>query len=57
MAHTTQVMPSLKAVNFNYFLSVKGFLEHDHITVNTTIIYKQSNRYISKFINEPMTIV
>ena len=23
MAHTTQVMPSLKAVNFNYFLSVE----------------------------------
>ena len=42
MAHTTQVMPSFKAVNFNYFLSVKnmleeGLLEHDHITVNITI--------------------
>ena len=39
--YTTQVMPFLKSVNFNYFLSVKnmleeGLLEHDHITLNTT---------------------
>ena len=38
----TQVMRSLKPVNFNYFLSVKnmleeGLLEHDHITLNTTM--------------------
>ena len=38
----TQVMQSLKPVNFNYFLSVKnmleeGLLEHDHITLNTTM--------------------
>ena len=37
-----QVMRSLKPVNFNYFLSVKdmleeGLLEHDHITLNTTM--------------------
>ena len=40
--YTTQVMPSLKAVNLNHFFSVKimleeGLLEHDHTTVNTTI--------------------
>ena len=39
--YTTQVMPSLKPVSFYYFLSVKleeeGLLEHDHITMNTTI--------------------
>ena len=36
--YTIQVMPSLKPVNFNYFLSLKnmldeGLLKHDHITV------------------------
>ena len=39
--YTTQMMPSLKAVNFDYFFSVKtckileeGLLEHDHSVVN-----------------------
>ena len=41
--YTTHVMPSLKPVNFNYFLLVKnvlkeGLLEHEHIALNTTII-------------------
>ena len=58
--YTTQVMPVLKPVNF---LSVKnmlkeGLLEHDHITLNTTVycVTKQQidNR---KFIHEPKTIV
>ena len=53
-------MPALKPVNF---LSVKnmleeGLLEHDHITLNTTVycVTKQQidNR---KFIHEPKTIV
>ena len=40
--YMTQVIPSLKPENFNYFLSVKnmleeGLLEFDHITLNTTI--------------------
>ena len=38
--YTTQVMPSLKPVSFYYLLSVKleeGLLEHDHITMNSTI--------------------
>ena len=63
LPNTTQVMSSLKPVNFNYFLSVKsmleeGLLEHDHITLNTTIycVTKQQidNR---KFVHEPTTIV
>ena len=44
------MMPSLKAVNFNYFLSVKNMLEeslleHDHIAVYTTI-YCVTNQQI-----------
>ena len=61
---TTQVMSSLKPVNFNYFLSVKnmleeGLLEHDHVTLNTTIycVTKQLQIDNRKFVHEPTTIV
>ena len=56
-------MPSLKPVNFNYFLSVKNMLEedlleHDHITSNTTIYCVTKQRVDNrKFIREPTTIV
>ena len=51
--YTTQVMQSLKAVNFNYFLSVKnmleeGLLEHDHIALNTTIYYVTKQHKITR---------
>ena len=46
--YMTQVMPSLRAVNFNYSLSVKhmseGLLEHDHIRVNTTLCNRATDR-------------
>ena len=61
--YMTQVMPSLKPVNFNYFLFVKnvleeGLLEHDHVTFNTTI-YCVTKQQIDdqKFIHEPTAIV
>ena len=59
----TQVMRSLKLVNFNYFLSVKnmleeGLLEHDHITLNTTM-YCVTKQLIDnqKIIHELTTIM
>ena len=59
----TQVMRSLKPVNFNYFLSVKnmleeGLLEHDHITLNTTM-YCVTKQLIDneQIIHELMTIM
>ena len=61
--YMAQVMPSLKPVNFNYFLFVKnmleeGLLEHDHITLNTRI-YCVTKQQIDDqtFIHEPTTIV
>ena len=62
--NTTQVMSSLKPVNFNYFLSDKnmpeeGLLEHDHVALNTTIycLTKQLQIDNRKFVHEPTTIV
>ena len=61
--HTTQVMPSLKPVNFNDFLLVKnileeGLLEHDHITLKTTI-YCETKQQIDnrKCSHKPTTIL
>ena len=60
--YTSQVMPSLKPVNFNYFLSVfnmleEGLLELDHTTLNTTI-YCTTKQQIDnrKLIHEPKAI-
>ena len=60
----TQVMSSLEPMNFNYFVSVKnmleeGLLEHDHVTLNTTIycVTKQLQIDNQKFVHEPKTIV
>ena len=46
-------VPSLKTMNFNYFLSVKmmleGLLERDHATVNTTIYYVTNQQIDNNF--------
>ena len=61
--YTRQVLPSLKPVNVNYFLSVKNMLEEgsserDHITLNTTIYCVKKQQIVKrKFIHEPATIV
>ena len=56
--YTTQVMPSLKLVNFNCFeflsdMLEEGLLEHDHISLNTT--KQQIDNW--NFTQEPTTIV
>ena len=58
----SQVISSLKQENLSYSLLVEnvseeGLLEHDHITLNTTI-YCVSRQQVDKrnFIHEPMTI-
>ena len=59
--YTTQVMPSLKPVNFNCFLSdmlEEGLLEHHHISLNTTIHCATKQQIDNwNFIHEPTTIV
>ena len=59
--YTTQVMPSLKPANFNCFLSdmlEEGLLEHDHISLNTTIHCVTKQQIDNwNFIHEPTTIV
>ena len=46
--YVTQVMPSLRVMNFNSYFSVKhmleGLLEHDHIPVNTTMCNRETDR-------------
>ena len=46
--YMTQVMPPLRVMNLNYSLSVKhmleGLLEHDHITVNTSMCNRETDR-------------
>ena len=61
--YMTLVMPSLKPVNFNFFLPVKNMfeedlLERDHITLNTTI-YRITKQQLDKrkFIHNSTTIV
>ena len=60
--YMSQVISSLKQEKFSYFLSVEnmseeGLLEHDHITLNTTI-YCVTRQQVDKrnFIHETMTI-
>ena len=60
--YMSQVISSLKQENLSYSLLVEnvseeGLLEHDHITLNTTI-YCVTRQQVDKrnFIHEPMTI-
>ena len=61
--YTTQVMPSLKPVYFNCLLSVKNgleedLLEHDHITLNTTMHYVRKQQIENgEFTHQQTTIV